>query len=584
MPAGSGIHREQAEREHAPRAPEGARGPRLADGGGATSAATSAATASVSWQHGIVGRVATWALVGAAYFLAGKLGLSLAFVHPSATPVWPPTGIALAVLLRLGIQAWPGIFAGAFLVNLTTAGTFATSLGIASGNTLEGLIGAYLVRRFAQGDRAFDRAPDVFRFAILAGVISTAVSATVGVTSLAAGGVARWADFGSIWFTWWLGDMGGDLVVAPTLILWSQRSPFRWTRARLGEAALLFAALLAVGYLVFGSTAPWGGRGYPLEFLCIPPLVWMAFRLDPRASATATCALSAIAVWGTLASAGPFDAWEPNESLLLLQTFMAVVSVATLCVAATVSEKRRSEEKMRAMSEDLSNALSELEGFSHAISHDLRSPIGAVMNYAAVVEQEYQGRLDDQGMRIVRRIQTSAESAARLIDQLVHFARTRRGDAVADVVDMTALARAAYDELSYGSDESRQVQFELRMLPPAPGSEALLGRVFSNLLSNAVKFTRGRSDRRIEVTGEAGERENTYRVVDNGVGFSPETRDALFEPLQRRNGRPEAGGQGLGLAIVAKIIRRHGGRIWAESDGTHGSRFTFTLPIGKARS
>ena len=368
------------------------------------------------------------------------------------------------------------------------------------------------------------------------------------------------------------------------LILWSRSSPFRWTRARLGEVALLSAALLAVGYLVFGGAAPWGGRGYPLEFLCIPPLVWMAFRFDPRSSATATCALSAIAVWGTLADGGPFDRWEPNESLLLLQTFMAVVSVATLCVAATVSEKWRGEEKLRAMSEDLSSALSELEGFSHAISHDLRSPIGAVMNYAVVVEQEYGRHLDDQGIRIVRRIQTSAESAARLIDQLVHFARARGGQGEPDVVDMTGLARAAYDELSYGSDESRQVQFELGTLPPAPGSGALLGRVFSNLFSNAVKFTRGRSDRRIEVSGEAGEGENVYCVVDNGIGFSAETRDALFEPFLPGNGRPHSGGQGLGLAIVAKIIRRHGGRIWAESDGTNGSRFSFTLPNLKARS
>jgi len=110
--------------------------------------------------------------LAALYFLAGKLGLLLAFVHASATAVWPPTGIALAAFLLLGYRVWPGIFLGAFLVNLTTAGSLATTLSIATGNTLEGLAGAYLVNRWAHGVHAFDRPPDVFKFAALAALAS----------------------------------------------------------------------------------------------------------------------------------------------------------------------------------------------------------------------------------------------------------------------------------------------------------------------------------------------------------------------------------------------------------------------------
>src|SRR5881628_3438394 len=121
------------------------------------------------------------------YFVAGKLGLMLASLHASASPVWPPAGIALAALLLLGYRAWPAIFVGAFLVNVTTAGNIATSLGIAAGNTLEAVCGAWLVNRFARGTRVLDRPPDVFKFA-LAAVISTAVSPSLGVTSLALGG------------------------------------------------------------------------------------------------------------------------------------------------------------------------------------------------------------------------------------------------------------------------------------------------------------------------------------------------------------------------------------------------------------
>ncbi|HKW78378.1 MAG TPA: MASE1 domain-containing protein, partial [Candidatus Limnocylindria bacterium] len=142
----------------------------------------------------------------AIYFVAGKLGLSLAFVNASASAVWPPTGLAIAGLLVLGIAYWPAILIGAFAVNLTTSGDVPSSVGIAFGNTLEAVVGAFLVGRFAGGRATFERPADVLRFALLAAVLATAISATVGVTSLALAGLARWSDFGPIWLTWWLGD------------------------------------------------------------------------------------------------------------------------------------------------------------------------------------------------------------------------------------------------------------------------------------------------------------------------------------------------------------------------------------------
>src|SRR3989454_8594412 len=153
------------------------------------------------------------------YVLTGKVGLSVAFVHASATAVWPPTGIALAAFLTLGYRLWPAIFAGAFVVNVSTAGSAATAAAIALGNTLEGLLGAFLVVRYANGSRAFDHAQDVFKFAVLAGLLSSLVSATIGVVSLSLAGYSRWADFDGIWLTWWLGDASGALVFAPLLVL-----------------------------------------------------------------------------------------------------------------------------------------------------------------------------------------------------------------------------------------------------------------------------------------------------------------------------------------------------------------------------
>jgi PAS domain S-box-containing protein len=278
-------------------------------------------------------------LVGA-YFVAGKLGLILAFLHVSASPVWPPTGIALAALLLFGIRFWPAIFIGAFLVNVTTAGSVGTSLGIATGNTLEGVLGAVLVTRFANGRNAFDNAGDIFKFFMLAGLLSTTVSATMGVGSLALGGYVPWGSFGAIWLTWWLGDLAGAIVVAPVLILWAT-SPRPWMpRGRATEAVLLLASILLVGAVVFNGPFP---ALYGLAFLCGPPLVWTAFRFGPRESVTAIALLSGMAVWGTLRGLGPFVRESPNESLLLLQAYMVTMAVMAVPLAAVVAERQRAE-------------------------------------------------------------------------------------------------------------------------------------------------------------------------------------------------------------------------------------------------
>jgi PAS domain S-box-containing protein len=287
--------------------------------------------------------VAMLVLLAVVYFAAAKVGLMLAFVHASATAVWPPTGIALAANLVWGYRVWPGILLGAFLANVTTEGTIATSLGIAVGNTLEGFVGAYLVDRFARGGHVFDRPQDVLRYAVLAGMVSTAVSATLGVTSLALGGVARWTDYGTIWLTWWLGDAGGALVVAPLLVLWIGRPQVRVGPRRLAEAVLILGCLVAIVQVVFGGWFGPSVRNYSIDFLCIPILVLIAYRFGQRETATGAFVLSGLATWGTLRGFGPFASATPNDSLLLVQGFMAVTTVMAMVLAATVAENRRAE-------------------------------------------------------------------------------------------------------------------------------------------------------------------------------------------------------------------------------------------------
>ena len=277
------------------------------------------------------------------YFVSAKLGLKLAFVEPSATAVWPPTGITLAALLVLGYRFWPAVFLGAFVANLTTAGNLATSLLIAAGNTLEGLTGAWLVNRFANGRHAFERAQDIFKFVFLAGFLSTAISATLGVTSLSVFGYAPWASFGAVWLTWWAGDMAGALIVAPFLLLWTNDLRIHWNPKHLLEMTGTFLATVLMGQSVFGDYLFPPHQNAPLGFLCIPPLIWAAYRFGQKETATSLVLLCGIAIWNTLRGQGPFSIPSPNESLLLLQAFMAISSVMSLTLAAAVSERNLTE-------------------------------------------------------------------------------------------------------------------------------------------------------------------------------------------------------------------------------------------------
>jgi len=286
----------------------------------------------------------------AAYIVAAKLSLRLASIHPSATPVWPPTGIAIATLLALGSRFWPSILIGSFVVNLTTAGTAITSLGIATGNTLEAVIATYLVNRFANGSRAFEKTWDILRFGLYAGLLSTMVAATFGVLSLSLGGFADWNQYWIIWRTWWLGDGAGALVFTPLLLLWTANPNPKWTERQMVEAAVLLGMLLVTGGIVYGPLFHAQMRNDPWTFLCTPFFVWAAFRFGQRESSAVIFIFACIAITGTKLGYGPFARPSPNNSLLLLQSFLAVKVVMTLAFAAEVSERRRQEEHTKVLS------------------------------------------------------------------------------------------------------------------------------------------------------------------------------------------------------------------------------------------
>lgn len=289
--------------------------------------------------------------------------MRLALEKTNASPVWPPSGIALAAVLLLGYRVWPGILLGAFFANVVaflanqaaSARTIVVvSSAIGLGNTLEAVVAAYLLQRWVGARSPFDRAQDVFRFTAAA-LLACCVAASVSATGIALAGIAPPFVYGTIWLTWWLGDTTGILLVTPLLLTWSDRSQPRWEFRKHIEAVLLFVSLVVIGRL--GSLDQ--GANYPLVFVPVPWLVWAAFRFGPREAATAAVLTSAIAVWDTVHGVGPFVGETANESLLLLQAFVSVLTVTILTMAALVAERRNAEGRLRAAHDTLETRVEE---------------------------------------------------------------------------------------------------------------------------------------------------------------------------------------------------------------------------------
>ncbi|HLW46660.1 MAG TPA: MASE1 domain-containing protein [bacterium] len=282
------------------------------------------------------------ALVAAVYFIAAKAGLHLAFLHPSATPVWPPTGIAIAALLLWGPRVWPGVFVAALAANLTTAGTVWTSAAIAAGNTLEAAVASLLVSRYAGGRDAFARLDTIIGFAALAALASTMISPTIGVTALALGGFLRWAAYDAVWLTWWLGDVSGALLVTPFLLLWSTAPRLGWSLTEAAERLMYLAALLVVSVAVFNSRFPFG-------FAIVPFLIWAAFRFGARDAVTAVALVAGIAITGTVHQLGPFAVTtaQTNVSLLYLSVFMGLMAIIVLTISRVVADRAAAADELR---------------------------------------------------------------------------------------------------------------------------------------------------------------------------------------------------------------------------------------------
>jgi integral membrane sensor domain MASE1/anti-sigma regulatory factor (Ser/Thr protein kinase) len=298
-----------------------------------------------SWRRATSGRELGLAIALAlVYFGSAKLGLALAFSNESVTAIWPPTGIALAALVLWGRGLWPGVLLGAFLANVTTDVPVYTAAGIAVGNTLEAVVGAWLLERFGFRPRLV-RLRDIFALVVLGAVVSTAVSATIGVASLSVGDSLSESTL-TTWRLWWVGDMGGDLLIASAIFVLVTHWPYRDLPGTAAEAVALIVALIGIELLVFSADVP-------ATYLAFPFIVWAALRFLQPGVTVAALAFAIIAVSFTGNESGPFFRRSGDDGLLLAQSFSAIVGLTGLILASVTYQRRRAERRAQHLAHDL---------------------------------------------------------------------------------------------------------------------------------------------------------------------------------------------------------------------------------------
>jgi signal transduction histidine kinase len=489
----------------------------------------------------------------------------------------------------LGFRLWPGVALGAFLVNALTDVPLATAAGIAVGNTLEALSGAYLLHRLARFRNSLERLQDVLGLVVLAAVLSTTVSATIGVTSLCVGGAAPWGLYGSLWWQWWLGDAMGALVVTPVLLTWGTAPRFSWPPGRAAEAGALLLGVVAVSHVVFGGWFTPDLPNYPLAYAVFPFVIWAALRFGQQGAATATLTVSALAVSGTLRGVGVFGGETVTEGLLLLQAFMSVVAVTALVLGAAIAERRWAEEALRVANARLEQAARRAERASRHkseflanMSHELRTPLNAIIGFSALLEQGLHGPLTPKQARFVANIHKSGKHLLTVINDILDLTRVEVGrlKLALEPVGLAGFVEEVLTVVREGAPAKRpNLTSEVPAgLPPAVADPVRLRQILYNLLSNAVKFTS--EEGTVTVGAESLEGDLAVWVRDTGIGIAPEDQERIFREFEQVDGSfaRQYQGTGLGLALTRKLVELHGGRIWVESAPGKGSTFTFTLP------
>lgn len=510
----------------------------------------------------LIGRITLLFLI---YFMTARVGLSLGAVNDFATPVWPPSGISLAALLLFGYKLWPGIFLGAFLVNFLNGAPTPVSFGIAIGNTLEAVAGSFILNQI--GFRtALERLKDSLALIFGAAILATLISSVIGTFSLFTGGLISSGEIRETWFAWWVGDILGNLVVAPLILAWYNRPKYQGSLTHTLEVILSFLSLLLAASIIFEGLFGIRTSSLPIIYMVVPPLIWISVRFSPRALTTAIFLLSVVAISATVLGYGIFANPNLSHGLLVLQGFLGVHAATFLILSSTIYERRELERKK--------------DEFIGVASHEFKTPITTLKAYIQLMEKlppssELLGEYLQRANREVERL-------TKLVGYLLDFNRLR-----SDKMQLE-LEEFAIDELIAHITQDIQIanpkrkiiyQNHIRGKVRVLADKYRIEQVISNLILNALKFSPNGKNVYIRLYKTRGHVQ--VSVKDYGIGISPKFHEDIFTKFfqAKEKSKEVYSGLGLGLYICAEIIKMHKGEIWVQSQRGKGSIFSFKLPV-----
>lgn len=519
----------------------------------------------------VTGQILVLAVV---YFCTAKASLLLAIPPGYATAVWPPSGIALAAMLLFGKRIWPGIWIGAAAVNFSVQGAPLLAIMIATGNTLEAVVGALLMRRYIGMHGEFESGEAVFMFVALS-ALSALIAATIGSLALTITGTLQPDYFSSNAWTWFQGDASGMIILTPMILTWRLRPVQHWHRTQSIEAVGLGLSVLLVSTAIFASDAH-----LPLAFLPLSFVAWAALRFDQRAVTAVIFAISAIGVLATLKGLGPFAVPSIDLSNFLLLTYTSTLVVTGLALSAVIGQRKRAQLAVRSRVEELQSSERHINEFLAMLSHELRNPLAPMVNALALLRKDPGRRQHPPMLGVIER---QVEHLAHIVDDLLDVSRITRGKIMLQrrSCDMAEIVTGALESAqTLISKRAHTVEAKLAAKLFVNADTTRLSQVVLNLLNNAAKYTP--SGGHIGVSLERENNDAVLRVRDSGIGITAELLPKVFDLFMqgdRALDRSE-GGLGIGLTVAKRIVEMHGGTILARSEGPgKGAEFIVHLPL-----
>lgn len=542
------------------------------------------------WQESFGGPAVQLAGVSLLYFAASHLGYQFATVGGVVSLVWPPSGLALVAALVFGYRICLGVAAGQLIANLSVGISFGVAALMGLGAALGAAAGAALLTRVADFRPDLNRGGDVLGLLLFAAVASTAVSAIVGVGALVAGGVIPATGYLQGCINWWLGDMMGVLVVAPPLLLSLTHARPRLSARQWVEALALATALGAIGYLIFGAHELAGHGYYPASLAIFPVVIWAALRFDHWGATLATLGASIMAVWGTTRGNGPFASLSAVDSLVRWSTFVNVVAVTGLLLAALRAQERRAQRDLKASHDELERRVDErtrelanayaglqaevaerrrLEGRLIQLGDDQQKAIGrelhdglgqhlTCISLLAATWSKQLGASPSADLALPRRI-------AELASEAVATAKGLARGLYPVALESRGLT-AALQDLAANTRSLAGIACSVRAGRDEAVSDPLVAinlyRVAQEAVNNALKYSQARHVW-IDLSSSAGLQ--TLAVSDDGIGIS-------VESVHR--------GPGLGMHSLRQRAALLGGTVAIERNPHGGTTVAVSYPLG----